>query len=156
MIEILDNAGNLVHSIGQAVVLANVFVLDAELQAGEGYQIRSGNEEPFLWRDDSGADVNFLTRWFPGQHHRHHDRRQQQFVLLFLLQLEDVFPDPCLSERVEFTVDVPVVDGIGNLPMRQAAGGHGGRHKCAVTEPRNRGLMLFSDGSVEGFVGERR
>ena len=163
VIEILDNAGNLVHSIGQAVVPGlNVFVLDAELQAGEGYQIRSGNEEPFLWRDDSGADVNFpyeigslasiTGTTIVGNN--------EFTYYYFFYNWKMSSSDPCLSERVEFTVDVPVVDGIGEpLPScaRQLVGMVDVMGR-AVTEPRNQMvLMLFSDGSVEKrFVGERR
>ena len=59
-IQILDASGNVVHFGTQTLTAGlNVFALNAEIPAGEGYQIRSGTEEPLLWRDDNGADVNF-------------------------------------------------------------------------------------------------
>ena len=59
-IEILNGSGALVHSVSQVLEAGlNVFTVDAELQAGANYGIRSGTDEPLLWREDSGAEVNY-------------------------------------------------------------------------------------------------
>ncbi|MGB1074481.1 MAG: hypothetical protein ACPGYZ_10350, partial [Flavobacteriales bacterium] len=59
-IEILDGTGAVVSSTTQMLDPGqNVFQLDVPLLAGEGYGIRSGNEEPLLWREDNNAEVNY-------------------------------------------------------------------------------------------------
>lgn len=162
-VEILDANDNLVHVITQSVVPGqNVMVLNAELQAGEDYQIRSGNEEPFLWRDDNGADVNFPyevgglasitgTTIFG-------ENEFTYYYFFYNWTMSSLHP--CLSERVEFTVDVQGVDGIQELPSEEPRSllktvDATGR---AVVQPENQVVFhLFSDGRVvKEFVGDRR
>ena len=60
VIEILDSEGNLVEAFTQFLSEGfNVFNLNCFLPAGDNYEIKSGSNEPLLWRDDSGANVNF-------------------------------------------------------------------------------------------------
>lgn len=120
-IEILDAAGNFVHTLTQILVPGqNVFQLFAELPAGEGYQIRSGNEEPLLWRDDNGADVNYpydigeiasiTGTTIAGEN--------QYTYYYFFYNWKMTSTDPCLSERVEFTVTVEEVNGLDEMEGR--------------------------------------
>ena len=162
-VEILDANDNLVHVVTQTVVPGqSVLVLNAELPAGEDYQIRSGNEEPFLWRDDNGADVNFPyevgglasitgTTIFG-------ENEFTYYYFFYNWTMSSLHP--CLSERVEFTVDVQGVDRIQELPSEGT--------RCllktvdatgrAVAQPENQVVFhMFSDGSVvKEFVGEFR
>ena len=162
-VEILDANDNLVHVVTQTVVPGqSVLVLNAELPAGEDYQIRSGNEEPFLWRDDNGADVNFPyevgglasitgTTIFG-------ENEFTYYYFFYNWTMSSL--NPCLSERVEFTVDVQGVDRIQELPSEDT--------RCllktvdatgrVVAQPENQVVFhMFSDGSVvKEFVGDRR
>jgi len=137
-------------------------VLNAELPAGEDYQIRSGNEEPFLWRDDNGADVNFPyevgglasitgTTIFG-------ENEFTYYYFYYNWTMSSL--NPCLSERVEFTVDVQVVDGLQELPsvdtprLLKTVDAMGRE----VAQPENQVVFhMFSDGRVvKEFVGDRR
>ena len=138
----------------------NVFDLGVTLEAGEGYQIRSGNEAPFLWRDDNGADVNFP-----------YDLGSLASITGTTIEGENEFTyyyfyynwtmssaDPCLSERTEFTVTVEDVDGVESLwPRRNLVKmvDVAGRE---ITAPSNQLVfLLYDDGSVEKrFFGERQ
>ena len=137
-------------------------VLNAELPAGEDYQIRSGNEEPFLWRDDNGADVTFPydvgglasitgTTIFG-------ENEFTYYYFYYNWTMSSL--NPCLSERVEFTVDVQGVDGLQELPMVDTPRlvktvDAMGRE---VAQPENQVVFhMFSDGRVvKEFVGDRR
>ena len=162
-VEILDANDNLVHVVTQALVPGqNVMVLNAELPAGEDYQIRSGNEEPFLWRDDNGADVNFPyevgglasitgTTIFG-------ENEFTYYYFYYNWTMSSL--NPCLSERVEFTVDVQGVDGLQELPtvdtprLVKTVDAMGRE----VAQPENQVVFhMFSDGRVvKEFVGDRR
>ena len=68
--------------------------------------------------------------------------------------------NPCLSERVEFIVDVQGVDGVQELPSEETRSllktvDATGRE---VLQPENQVVFhMFSDGSVvKEFVGDRR
>lgn len=160
-LEIADNLGTVVATATQNLTAGqNVFELDVTLEAGEGYQIRSGNEAPFLWRDDNGADVDFP-----------YDLGSLASITGTTIEGENEFTyyyfyynwtmstaDPCLSERTEFTVTVEDVDGVESLEashnlvkMVDVAGRE-------ITTPSNQLVfLLFDDGSVEKrFFGERQ
>ena len=160
-LEIADNLGTVVATATQNLTAGqNVFDLGVTLEAGEGYQIRSGNEAPFLWRDDNGADVNFP-----------YDLGSLASITGTTIEGENEFTyyyfyynwimssaDPCLSERTEFTVIVEDVDGVESpeagrnlVKMVDVAGRE-------ITTPSNQLVfLLFDDGSVEKrFFGERQ
>ena len=160
-LEIADNLGTVVATATQNLTAGqNVFELDVTLEAGEGYQIRSGNEAPFLWRDDNGAEVAFP-----------YDLGSLASITGTTIEGENEFTyyyfyynwtmssaDPCLSERTEFTVTVEDVDGVESLEasrnlvkMVDVAGRE-------ITAPSNQLVfLLFDDGSVEKrFFGERQ
>ena len=160
-LEIADNLGTVVATATQNLTAGqNVFDLGVTLEAGEGYQIRSGNEAPFLWRDDNGADVNFP-----------YDLGSLASITGTTIEGENEFTyyyfyynwtmssaDPCLSERTEFTVIVEDVDGVESpeagrnlVKMVDVAGRE-------ITAPSNQLVfLLFDDGSVEKrFFGERQ
>ena len=160
-VEIADNLGTVVATATQNLTAGqNVFDLGVTLEAGEGYQIRSGNEAPFLWRDDNGADVAFP-----------YDLGSLASITGTTIEGENEFTyyyfyynwtmssaDPCLSERTEFTVTVEDVDGVESpeagrnlVKMVDVAGRE-------ITAPSNQLVfLLFDDGSVEKrFFGERQ
>ena len=108
-VEVLDNSGAMVASVSQPLSSGlNVLNLEIEIPAGEGYQIRAGENFPLLWRDDNQADVNFP-----------YDIGGLASITGTTIQGENEFEyyyfyynwtmsslDPCLSERVEFQVIV--------------------------------------------------
>ena len=160
-LEIADNLGTVVATATQNLTAGqNVFDLGVTLEAGEGYQIRSGNEAPFLWRDDNGADVNFP-----------YDLGSLASITGTTIEGENEFTyyyfyynwtmssaDPCLSERTEFTVTLEDIETVESLEahrnlvkMVDVAGRE-------ITAPSNQLVfLLFDDGSVEKrFFGERQ
>jgi hypothetical protein len=162
-LEIADNVGTVVATATQNLTAGqNVFDLGVTLEAGEGYQIRSGNEAPFLWRDDNEADVAFP-----------YDLGSLASITGTTIEGENEFTyyyfyynwtmsslNPCLSERVEFTVDVQGVDGLQELPtvdtprLLKTVDAMGRE----VAQPENQVVFhMFSDGSVvKEFVGDCR
>jgi len=162
-IEILGPDGNLFQSFDQDLTAGlNVFVLGAVLPAGNGYQIRSGNQEPLLWRDDNGADVGYpynigglasiISTTITGEN--------QYTYYYFYYNWKMSSANACLSERVEFTVTAEDVSSIGTTPAAitrtlvkttDALGRE-------VIQPRNQIIFrLYSDGSVEKqWIGDRR
>ena len=161
-IEILDGAGNFVHTLTQILAPGqNVFHLFAQLPAGEGYQIRSGNQEPLLWRDDNGADVNYP--YHIGEiatiNSTTINGENQYTYYYFYYNWKMTSTDPCLSERVEFTVTVEDVSGLEEM------GAEAPRQLIRtidvtgreVRNPANQMVFrLYSDGSVEkAIMGDR-
>ena len=163
-VEILDAAGSLVASVTQALNAGqNVFSLNVEIPTGEGYQIRSGTNSPFLWRDDDNAAVTYpydigslatiTGTTIQGQN--------QYTYYYFYYNWTMSSSNPCLSDRVEFTVTVEEVNGLGELLPTTTP-----RHLVKtvdlmgreVANPLNQLVFLvYSDGSVEKrFVTEVR
>ncbi len=160
-IEIFDNFGTLVVSATQVLTEGqNVFNLNVELDAGEAYQIRSGNEAPFLWRDDNGADVNFPydVGSLASITGTTIDGENEFTYYYFYYNWTMSSLNPCLSERTEFMVDVEEVEGVQIvqaqrtlLKMIDLAGRE-------IKTPSNQLVfLLFDDGSSEKrFFGERQ
>lgn len=162
IIQILDNAGSLIQSSTQLLEPGlNVFQLNATLPTGEGYQIRSGIEEPLLWRDDDGANVNYpydigglasITNNTTGG-------QSQYTYYYFFYNWKMSSWNTCLSDRIEFNVTVGEASGFEemtpNAPRQLVKMiDLTGRE---VHRPENQlVLLLYSDGSVEKrFVDNR-
>ena len=162
-IDIVNANGSAIGSVTQELSAGlNVFLLNLELPAGDGYQIRSGNQEPLLWRDDNGAEVNYpydigglasiTSTTITGEN--------QYTYYYFYYNWKMSSLDPCLSERVEFTVTAEDVSSIGTVNAASArtlvkTTDALGRE---VIQPRNQIIFrIYSDGSVEKqWIGERR
>ncbi len=154
-IEILNAAGELIQSTEQELVPGlNQFSLNAELPAGDGYQIRSGDQEPLLWRDDNGAEVNFpydigtiasiVTTTIAGENALNY------YYFYYNWKMSSI--DPCQSPRTEFTVTVEEVNGLDE----QAASGSRQLVRMVdmtgrtVDQARNQIVfLLYSDGTAE-------
>ncbi len=154
-IEILDAAGNFLHSLTQQLDPGlNVFLLNAEIPAGDGYQIRSGNDQPLLWREDSGANVNYpyaigslaniTGTTITGQN------EFTYYYFYYNWKMSSI--NPCLSERVEFAVTVEDVSGLEEMT------GKGERQLLKMIDVTGREVerateqmifLIYSDGSVE-------
>lgn len=161
-IEILNANDNVLSSTSQELLAGlNVFLLNTELPAGEEYQIRSANPEPLLWRDDNGADVNYpydigglasiTSTTILGEN--------QYTYYYFYYNWKMSSLEPCLSERVEFTVTTEEVSAIGitalaNTRTLLKTMDVLGRE---VIQPRNQIIFrLYSDGTVEKqWIGDR-
>ena len=154
VIEILDSEGNLVVDFTQFLEEGlNVFTLDYILPAGDGYEIRSGNNEPFLWRDDDGADVNFpyeigdlasiISTTISSEN------QYNYYYFYYNWRMSSV--NPCLSTRTPFEVIVHSLDEIteGNQSSRKvvkifdATGREISRANNQIV------FVLYNDGSVE-------
>ena len=160
-LEIADNVGTVVATATQYLTAGqNVFDLGVTLEAGEGYQIRSGNEAPFLWRDDNEADVAFP-----------YDLGSLASITGTTIEGENEFTyyyfyynwtmssaEPCLSERTEFTVTVEDVEGVESLVARRNLVRMVDVAGREITAPSNQlAFLLYDDGSVEKrFFGERQ
>ena len=160
-LEIADNVGTVVATATQNLTAGqNVFDLGITLEAGEGYQIRSGNEAPFLWRDDNEADVAFP-----------YDLGSLASITGTTIEGENEFTyyyfyynwtmssaEPCLSERTEFTVTVEDVEGVESLVARRNLVRMVDVAGREITAPSNQlAFLLYDDGSVEKrFFGERQ
>ena len=160
-LEIADNVGTVVATATQYLTAGqNFFDLGATLEAGEGYQIRSGNEAPFLWRDDNEADVAFP-----------YDLGSLASITGTTIEGENEFTyyyfyynwtmssaEPCLSERTEFTVTVEDVEGVESLEARRNLVKMVDVAGREITAPSNQlAFLLYDDGSVEKrFFGERQ
>jgi len=154
-IDIINSSGELAFSAVQELTSGlNVFVLNAELPAGEGYEIRSGNAEPLLWRDDNGADVNYpydigglasiTSTTIEG------DNQYTYYYFYYNWKMSSL--NPCLSERVEFSVTTEEVSGMGELLPQND------RKLLKIIDVTGREIkeasnqlhfMIFSDGSVQ-------
>ena len=160
-LEIADNVGTVVTTATQNLTAGqNVFDLGVTLEAGEGYQIRSGNEAPFLWRDDNEADVAFP-----------YDLGSLASITGTTIEGENEFTyyyfyynwtmssaEPCLSERTEFTVTVEDIEGVESLEARRNLVKMVDVAGREITAPSNQlAFLLYDDGSVEKrFFGERQ
>jgi hypothetical protein len=161
-IDIVNADGSTIGSVTQELAAGlNVFLLNQELPAGNGYQIRSGNQEPLLWRDDNGADVNYpydigglasiTSTTITGEN--------QYTYYYFYYNWKMSSLNPCLSERVEFTATAEEVSSVGSVNAASARNlvktiDALGRE---VIQPQNQIIFrIYSDGSVEKqWVGDR-
>lgn len=162
VVELLDSEGVVVATASQMLTAGlNVFGLDFEIPAGAGYQLRSGNAEPFLWREDDGAVVNYpyeigslasitgTTISGPNQFN--------YYYFFYNWRMSSIAP--CLSPRTEFTVTVEEVEGLGAVDMapRRVVGMLDVLGREVRTPSNQMVIILFSDGSVEKrFVAEHR
>ena len=161
-IEIANSNGSVIGSVTQELSAGlNVFQLNQELPAGNGYQIRSGNDVPLLWRDDSGADVNYpydigglasiTSTTITGEN------QYTYYYFYYNWKMSSI--DPCLSERVEFTVTAEDVSSLGQRPTAAPKSllkmiDMMGRE---ISHPQNQMvLLIYSDGSTEKrFVSDQ-
>ena len=161
-INIVDANGTTMGTFTQDLVAGlNVFVLNQELPAGNGYQIRSGNDVPLLWRDDNGADVNYpydigglasiTSTTISGEN------QYTYYYFYYNWKMSSI--NPCLSERVEFTVTAEDVSAVGTIHPASTRTlvktiDALGRE---VIQPRNQIIFrIYSDGSVEKqWMGDR-
>ena len=122
VIEILNSEGALVEEFTQFLSQGlNVFTIDYVLPAGDGYEIRSGNNEPFLWRDGDGANVNFpydvgslasiVSTTISSEN--------QYNYYYFYYNWKMASADPCLSSRVEFEVVVHSLEELINQSSKK-------------------------------------
>ncbi len=117
VIEILNSEGALVEEFTQFLSQGlNIFTIDFVLPAGDGYEIRSGNNEPFLWRDDDGANVNFPYNVGPlasiVSTTISSENQYNYYYYYYNWRMSSA--DPCLSTRVEFEVVVHSLEEIIN------------------------------------------
>lgn len=154
VIEILNAEGELVVDFTQFLNEGlNVFTLDYILPAGDGYEIRSGNNEPLLWRDDDGANVDFpyeigslasiVSTTISSEN--------QYSYYYFYYNWKMSSANPCLSTRTEFEVIVHSLDELteGNNSNRTVMKifDTTGRE---ITRANNQIVfVLFNDGTVE-------
>jgi len=162
VVELLDSEGVVVATASQMLTSGlNVFGLDFEIPAGAGYQLRSGNAEPFLWREDDGAVVNYpyeigslasitgTTISGPNQFN--------YYYFFYNWRMSSIAP--CLSPRTEFTVTVEEVEGLEGVGVgpRRMVGMLDVLGREVRTPSNQMVIILFSDGSVEKrFVAEHR
>jgi hypothetical protein len=94
----------------------NEFILNVEIPAGEGYGIRAGNDEPFLWRDATGADINYPYEigTLASIVSTTVTSNNQYNYYYFFYNWRMHSANPCLSERVEFNV---VIDPSSHLEV---------------------------------------
>lgn len=104
---ILDTDGTVYSEIFQELDEGwNEFILNIELPAGEGYGLRAGNDEPYLWRDSPNANLNYP-----------YEIGSLASIVSTTVTSENTYnyyyyfynwrmhsADPCISERVEFNV----------------------------------------------------
>ncbi|MDA0729518.1 MAG: choice-of-anchor B family protein [Bacteroidetes bacterium] len=162
ILELLDSEGVVMATATQELNAGlNVFALDFELPAGSGYQLRSGMAEPFLWREDDGADVNYpyeigslasitsTTISGPNQYN--------YYYFFYNWRMSSIAP--CLSSRTEFTVTVEETEGVEmpDLGSRRILGMLDVLGREVRTPSNQLVIILYSDGSVEKkFVGEHQ
>lgn len=160
--EIVSPDGSVLSSTNQMLDPGlNVLTLNAQIPAGEGYGIRSGNDQPLLWREDSGADVNYpyeigsiasiTSTTITGQN--------QYTYYYFYYNWKMSTISPCQSEKVEFTVTVEDVSSVGSLT------GAAPRELVKTIDVTGRDVQnpahqmvfrLYSDGTTEkAIVGDR-
>ena len=160
VIEILNSEGELVEEFTQFLSEGlNVFNIDHILPAGDGYEIRSGNNEPLLWREDDGADVNFpyeigslasiVSTTISSEN--------QYNYYYFYYNWRMSSANPCLSSRTEFEVIVHSLDEIvdNQNATRKAIKFFDVTGKEISTARNQIVFILYNDGTVEKkFVSE--
>ena len=154
VIEILDSEGNLVEAFTQFLSEGfNVFNLNCFLPAGDNYEIKSGSNEPLLWRDDSGANVNFpyeigslasvISTTISSEN--------QYNYYYFYYNWRMSSANPCLSPRTEFEVIVHNLEEI-------IAGDNSNRKVLKIFDITGREItsainqlvfVLYQDGTIE-------
>jgi len=160
--EIVSPDGSVLSSTNQMLDPGlNVLTLNAQLPAGEGYGIRSGNDQPLLWREDSGAEVNYpyeigniasiTSTTITGQN--------QYTYYYFYYNWKMSTISPCQSEKVEFTVTVEDVSSVGSLTgaaARELVKTIDITGREVEQADRQMVFRLFSDGSVEKAIATDR
>ena len=114
---ILDTDGSVFSEIFQELDEGwNEFILNVEIPAGEGYGLRSGNDEPFLWRDAPGADINYPYEIgsLASIVSTTVTSNNQYNYYYFFYNWRMHSTNPCISERVEFNV---VIDPSSHLEV---------------------------------------
>ena len=114
---ILDTDGSLLSEVFQELDEGwNEFILDVELPAGEGYGLSAGNNEPYLWRDAPGADINYPYEIgsLASIVSTTVTSNNQYNYYYFFYNWRMHSADPCISERVEFNV---VIDSSSNVEV---------------------------------------
>ena len=114
---ILDTDGSLLSEVFQELDEGwNEFILDVELPAGEGYGLSAGNNEPYLWRDAPGADIDYPYEIgsLASIVSTTVTSNNQYNYYYFFYNWRMHSADPCISERVEFNV---VIDPSSNLEV---------------------------------------
>ncbi len=114
---ILDTDGSLLSEVFQELDEGwNEFILDVELPAGEGYGLSAGNNEPYLWRDAPGADINYPYEIgsLASIVSTTVTSNNQYNYYYFFYNWRMHSADPCISERVEFNV---VIDPSSNVEV---------------------------------------
>ena len=160
VIEILNSEGELVEEFTQFLSEGlNVFNIDHIIPAGDGYEIRAGNNEPLLWRDDEGADANFpyeigsLARIVSTTI----SSENQYNYYYFYYNWRMSSANPCLSSRTEFEVIVHSLDEIlDNQNATRKAIKFFDITGREISTARNQIVfILYNDGTVEKkFVSE--
>jgi choice-of-anchor B domain-containing protein len=114
---IYDTDGTLFTEIFQELDEGwNEFVLDVELPAGQGYGLRAGNNEPYLWRDAPNSDLNYPYEIgsLASIISTTGSAQNQYNYYYFFYNWRMHSADPCISERVEFNV---VIDPSSHLEV---------------------------------------
>jgi len=90
--------------------------LNVEIPAGEGYGLRSGNNEPYLWRDAPNAQLNYPYEIgsLASIVSTTVSSNNQLNYYYFFYNWRMHSANPCLSERVEFNV---ILDPSGNIEI---------------------------------------
>ena len=114
---VLDTDGTVFSEVFQELDEGwNEFILNVEIPAGEGYGLRAGNDEPYLWRDAPNADLNYPYEIgsLASIVSTTVSSNNQLNYYYFFYNWRMHSANPCLSERVEFNV---ILDPSGNIEI---------------------------------------
>ncbi|MDG2363750.1 MAG: choice-of-anchor B family protein, partial [Flavobacteriales bacterium] len=114
---ILDTDGTVYSEVFQELDEGwNEFILNVELPAGEGYGLRAGNNEPYLWRDAPNANLNYPYEIgsLASIISTTGSTQNQYNYYYFFYNWRMHSAEPCISERVEFNV---VIDPSSHLEV---------------------------------------
>jgi choice-of-anchor B domain-containing protein len=99
----------------------NEFILNVEIPAGEGYGLQSGNNSPYLWRDNSNAQLNYpyeigslasiVSSTVNG------NNQFNYYYFFYNWRMHSAYP--CISERVEFNVTFDPSNLIENVAQEE-------------------------------------